>query len=290
MSAAMPRIAILTPDPRDEAHASRWRDVLARNAAPLETAEFEVSGRCWADADDLAGFDLVLPLLVWGYPRAHRQWIERVSSWEAAGVCLQNPASVLRWNADKRYLGRLAEREAPVVPTIYADRLTLAGLEEATARFGSDRLVAKPQISSTAWQTIRWSPGSSLDDGPTGAAMIQPYMPAIESDGEISMIYFGGRFSHAIRKRPQPGEFRVQPEYSGIITRHAPAEDELDAAARILAAVEEPLLYARVDLVRGLDGAPALIELELIEPDLYLGFDPAEGGMFVEAVRELVRA
>ena len=290
MSAAVPRIAILTPDPRDEAHASRWRDVLARNAAPLEAAGFEVTGRCWAEADDLAGFDLVLPLLVWGYPRAHRQWIERVEGWQAEGVHLQNPASVLRWNVDKHYLGRLAERGAPVVPTLYADRVTLAVMEEAAERFGSDRLVAKPQISSTAWQTIRWSPGSALDEGPTGAAMIQPYMPAIETHGEISMIYFGSRFSHAIRKRPQPGEFRVQPEYSGIITRHEPEPDELEAATRILAAVEEPLLYARVDLVRGLDGAPALIELELIEPDLYLGYDPGEGAMFVQAVRELVRA
>ena len=290
MSAAVPRIAILTPDPNDEAHASRWRDVLARNAAPLEAAGLEVEGRCWAEADDLASFDLVLPLLVWGYPRAHRQWVERTELWEGGGVRLHNPASVLRWNADKRYLGRLAERGAPVVPTIYADRVTLAAMEEAAASFGSDRLVAKPQISSTAWQTIRWSPGSSLNEGPTGAAMIQPYMPAIETSGEVSMIYFGGRFSHAIRKRPQPGEFRVQPEYSGIITRHAPEPDELAAAARILAAVDEPLLYARVDLVRGLDGAPALIELELIEPDLYFGYDPREGAAFVQAVRELVAA
>ena len=116
--------------------------------------------------------------------------------------------------------------------------------------------------------------------------MIQPYLPAIEDEGEISLIYLGGRFSHAVSKRPQRGEFRVQPEYRGIISAHSPSPDELEAAEAILAAVEEPLLYARIDLVRGLEGKPLLMELELVEPDLYLGYDPAAPARFAEAVRE----
>jgi hypothetical protein len=281
-------ICILTPDPANEGYRTRWRDVLERNAEPLHAAGFEVVGRSWADADDLADFALILPLLVWGYPRAHDTWVEAVTRWEGQGVRLHNPASVLRWNADKRYLGLLEERGAPVVPTLFADRLTLDTMEEGRARFGSDRLVAKPQVSSTAWQTIRWSPGQPLEGGPEGPAMVQPYLPAIETSGEVSLIYFGGRFSHAISKRPQPGDFRVQPEYDGIIAAYAPAADELAAAERILAAVEEHLLYARVDLVRGLSGAPELIELELIEPDLYLGYDPASGTGFAAAAKELI--
>jgi hypothetical protein len=281
-------ICILTPDPRDEGYETRWRDVLDRNAEPLRAAGLEVVGRSWAEAGDLGGFDLVLPLLVWGYPRAHGSWVETVTRWEGQGVRLQNPASVLRWNADKRYLGRLEERGAPVVPTLYADRLTLDTMEQARARFGSNRLVAKPQVSSTAWQTIRWQPGKSLDGGPEGPAMVQPYLPAIEESGEVSLIFFGGRFSHAISKRPQPGDFRVQPEYDGIIAAYQPASDEVAAAERIISAVEEDLLYARVDLVRGLTGAPELIELELIEPDLYLGYDPNRGAAFAVAAKELI--
>ncbi len=281
-------ICILTPDPQDEGYRTRWRDVLERNADPLRAAGFDVVGRNWADPGDLSGFALVLPLLVWGYPRAHRQWVEAVARWQEEGVRLQNPASVLIWNADKRYVGRLEEKGAPVVPTLYAERLTLDAMEEARARFGTDRLVAKPQVSSTAWQTIRWEPGKSLEGGPEGPAMIQPYLPAIEQSGEVSLIFFGGRFSHAISKRPQPGDFRVQPEYDGIIAAYAPAPDELQAATRILAAVEEDLLYARVDLVRGLSGAPELIELELIEPDLYLGYDEDGGAAFAAAAGELI--
>ena len=278
-------ICILTPDPADEGYQTRWRDVLERNAAPLRAAGLQVVGRSWAEADDLADFALVLPLLVWGYPRAHDRWVEAVTRWEGQSVPLQNPASVLRWNADKRYVGRLGERGAPVVPTLYADRLTLDTMEQARARFATDALVAKPQVSSTAWQTIRWRPGKSLDGGPEGPAMIQPYLPAIEQTGEVSLLYFGGRFSHAISKRPQPGDFRVQPEFQGIIAAHDPAPDELEAATRILAAVDEPLLYARIDLVRGPAGTAQLIELEAIEPDLYLGFAPDKGATFAAAVR-----
>jgi glutathione synthase/RimK-type ligase-like ATP-grasp enzyme len=118
--------------------------------------------------------------------------------------------------------------------------------------------------------------------------MVQPYLPAIEETGEVSLLYFNGRFSHAINKRPQPGDFRVQPEFDGIITAYQPAPEELAAAERILGAVDEDLLYARIDLVRGLSGAPELIELELIEPDLYLGYDPGQGSAFAAAARELI--
>ena len=283
------RVAILTPDPASEGYRTRWRDVLERNAEPLRAAGLAVEGKAWTEADDLDAFDLVLPLLVWGYPFAPEQWAQAVERWEREGVRLRNPASVLRWNSDKAYLGRLAEGGAPVVPTLFAERLSEAVMERARERFATDRLVAKPRISSTAWQTIRWSPGVSLEGGPTGPAMIQPYLPAIEESGEVSLIFFAGRFSHAISKHPQPGDFRVQPEFDGIIARYDPAPDELAAARRVLEAVEEELLYARVDLVRGLSGAPELIELELIEPDLYLGYEAAAGARFAEAAKELIR-
>ncbi len=284
----MGRIAILTPDPGDEGFRTRWAQVLERNAEPLRGAGIEVAAVSWTGEADWSAFDLVLPLLVWGYPRAHHRWVDRVTELEGRGVRLQNPPSVLRWNADKVYLGALAERGAPVVPTLYFDALTEEHMHQAAERFGTERLVAKPQVSSTAWQTIRWSPGSSLDGGPEGAAMVQPYLPEIERSGETSFIYFGGRFSHAIRKVPQPGDFRVQPEYDGIITRYDPAPDEHEAAERILDAVDEDLLYARVDLVRTDDGGPALIELELIEPDLYLDYDPRRGELLAQAVTELI--
>ena len=284
----MPKICILTPTPDDEAYQSRWRDVLAVEVTALRQAGAEVEGHAWTEADDLSGFDLVMPLLVWGYHRQSEDWLERVARWSGEGVRLANPASVLGWNGDKTYLGRLSERGAPVVPTVYVDKVDEAALANAAASFGTARVVAKPIASSTAWRTIRW-PGGRIEDGPAGAAMIQPYLPSIETAGEVSLLFFGGRFSHAIRKVPQPGEFRVQPEFDGIIGRYDPAADERDATHAILAAVEEELVYARIDLVRGLGGRPELIELELIEPDLYLGYDSGAGARFAEAVLSAAR-
>ena len=283
------RVAILSPDPADEGFSTRWREVVAQNAAPLERAGMRVETRSWVSAADLAGFDLVMPLLAWGYHRAGAQWRAAVDRWEADGVNLWNPPEVQRWNVDKAYLGRLAERGAPVVPTRYVEWLSEVELHAAADAFGTDRLIAKPQVSASAWQTIRWSPGAPLDGGPTGPAMVQPFLPAIAETGELSLLYFGGAFSHAISKRPQPGDFRVQPEYEGIIAAYDPAPDERAAAEAILAEVDEPLLYARVDLVRGLEGAPVLMELELVEPDLYLEFDAGGGATFAEAVANAAR-
>lgn len=285
----MTDIAVLTPDPGDELYLSRWREVLERLASPLRKAGARVTGRCWTDAGDLASFDLVLPLLTWGYHRAGPRWASQVEAWDAAGIPLRNPASVLRWNADKRYLGKLAERGAPVVPTLFVDRLTKDALAEAAGRFGNDRLVAKPQVSAGAWQTIRWSPGTAIDSGPTGPAMIQPYLPSIEEAGEVSLIMMDGALSHAIRKRPKSGDFRVQPEYGALITAHEPTADERAAADAVLAAIDEPLLYARIDLIRSLDGRPLLMEIELVEPDLYLAFDPSAGDTFAAAVMAAAR-
>jgi len=278
------RVAILTPDPADEAFQSRWREVVERNAEPLRAAGMTVEGRCWTEAEDLAGFDLVMPLLAWGYVRAYPLWLDKVAEWQADGVKVQNPPSVLAWNADKSYLQRLAERGAPAVPALFVDRVTEQVMAEAAAAFGADRLVAKPRVSHSAWRTIRWSPGDGIEDGPEGAAIIQPYLPGIETKGETSLIYFGGGYSHSVGKLPQPGDYRVQPEYDGIISAVEPAPDMLEAAERILAAVDEDLLYARIDLAPGLDGRPALIELELIEPDLYIGYDPRRGSKFAAAV------
>lgn len=279
----MARIAILTPDPGDEAYGGRWPEVLEREAAPLRRAGNEVRGVAWTSAAELDSFDLVLPLLAWGYHRLQERWLEATRTWESRRVPLWNQPSVLRWNGDKSYLGRLAERGAPVVPTRYVERVDDSVLAGAAAELGTATVVAKPLASSTAFRTIRW-PRDAAAEGPEGAAMVQPYLQSIESVGELSLIYFDGRFSHAVRKVPQAGDFRVQPEYDGIITAHVPSAAERAAAEAVLAAVGEPLLYARIDLVFGRGGTPELMEIEAIEPDLYLGFDPGRGASFARAV------
>lgn len=277
-------VLILTPDPADPSAAGRWPEAFERMAAPLRAAGATVEGRPWTAPGDLTGFARVLPLMAWGYYRQPDLWRRTVDGWAAAGVPVANPPAVLRWNADKAYLARLAEAGAPVVPTLAVERLDGDALDAARARFGTDTLVVKPTVSAGAFQTLRLRPGDPLDGTPAGAALIQPYLSAVEAEGELSLVFLGGRFSHALAKVAAPGDFRVQPEWGGRLRPVVPDAAALDAAAAVLATVAEPLLYARIDLVRDGEGRPRLMEAELIEPDLYLGLDPEAPARFARAV------
>lgn len=287
------RIAILAPAADGAYGGTRWPEVMARMIEPLDAAGMAATAVDWTTDDDLTGFDLVLALLAWGYHRdgpAPGYWHHQLARWEEAGVRLQNPPGVLGWNADKSYLGVFADKGAPVVPTIFVEQVTEAAMHAAAEEFGTDKLIAKPRVSASAFRTIRWSSGASLDGAPTDAAMIQPFLPDVLTGGEPSLLYLDGSFSHAVSKVPQAGDFRVQPEYGGIIAPYQPWPDELAAADAALAAAETPLLYARVDLVRDLKGRPVLMELEAIEPDLFLEYDPAAQTRFVDTVRAAARA
>lgn len=285
----MSRIAILTPAPDDPSYADRWGVVFDRLAPSLEAEGFKPVPLPWTDhARDAAGlmdFDLVLPLIVWGYHRDHRRWLDACEAWRAAGAPLANPAEVLMWNSDKRYLGRLAEAGAPVVPTLYYERLQPEDLEAAFAALDADALVIKPAVSGGGYRTTRLKPGERLQTPPDGVAMIQPYLSGLETEGELSLLFFGGRFSHAVRKIPARGDFRSQPDFGAAVSAVVPSDAAMAAAERVLSIIGGDLLYARIDLVPGPDGSPVLIEAELIEPDFYLGFDPSGGAGFARAMR-----
>jgi hypothetical protein len=204
---------------------------------------------------------------------------------------LANPADVLARNSDKRYLERLGELGVAIPPTLWTNGATAEQLDAAFATTGAQRLIVKPTVSGGAWKTQRVERGQTLHAEPQGAAMIQPYLSTIETEGETSMLFFGGRLSHVINKRPVPGEFRIQVQYGGVYTPldAAPA-GALELAEQVLAAIGVPLLYARIDAVPDVDGRWLLMEAELIEPDFYLGADPRRGAGFAEAVRALLVA
>jgi len=280
------RLCILTPDPNDDAAGGRWTEVFARMAAPLQAAGAGVEPRPWTDTGDLTGFDLVLALMVWGNYRAVERWLEAVGAWEAQGLPLHNPASVLRWNVDKIYLQRLAERGAPIAPTAWLDAGDPELAQAARQAHGWDEAVVKPRRSGGSYRTERLRPGQpAAFERFAGPAMLQPFLPSVTTTGETSLIYFNGVFSHAVRKVAQGGDFRVQPDWGGRVTAAKPDADEHAAAEAALAAIEEgPLLYARIDLVRDRNDSPVVMELELLEPDLYLGQEPGAQDRFVRAV------
>ncbi|HYD26379.1 transporter [Brevundimonas sp.] len=286
----MTRIAVLTPDPADPSYDGQWQGVLQRLAAALAPAGLAVEASAWTDhvgdASGLADYPLVLPLIVWGYHRDHGRWVQACETWAEAGVRMLNPPSVIGWNSDKSYLGRLADEGVAIPPTIWAEGVTQADADAAFDRFGTDTLIVKPRVSGGAWKTLRLSRGERLADAPEGPAMIQPYLPSIETEGETSLLFFGGELSHVVNKRPVAGEFRIQVQFGG---RYAalpePPAGALALAEQTLAAIGEDLLYARIDMARGPDGGWLLMEAELIEPDFYLGSAPEGGKRFAEAVK-----
>ncbi len=292
----MTRVAILTPDPADASYGELWPKVLARLQRALDGVGITTTPTPWTEHIDnaagLQGYARVLPLLTWGYHQDHARWLRACLTWEQACLPLANPAQVLAWNSDKRYLGELAERGIAIPATTWTDHLTREQLDAMFDATGADELILKPSVSGGAWKTLRLRHGDAIDVVPDGTTMLlQPYLPSIETRGETSLLFFGGHLSHVVNKRPVPGEFRVQEEFGGQYrVLGKPPVDALALAERVLAAIDTPLLYARIDVVPDHEGRWLLMEAELIEPDFYLGKDPRQGAGFAQALREAIDA
>lgn len=277
----MTRIAILVPDPD---YPEKWGWAFDRQAEVLRSHGGTVETRPWTNPGDLSAFDVVTPLVAWGYNRQPKRWLATLDALEAAAIPLRNPAALLRWNSDKRYLEELGAKGIATVPTRMVGTLDDAALAEVRADFG-DQLVVKPPVSAGADGTYRLAPADPIPSDVAGRAMmVQPFLPSVMAEGEYSLLLFGGAVSHAIVKRPKAGDYRVQPHFGGREQKCEPPPGAVDLAHAALAEASVPPSYARVDLVRGLDGQLAVIELELIEPALWLEHAPDGGASFAAAM------
>jgi hypothetical protein len=185
---------------------------------------------------------------------------------------LFNPSALVRWNIRKTYLRDLEAKGARLIPTIWLDEAGEAAAQTAFDTLGADDLVFKRQIGAGAKDQHRVRRGEPIPAMPH-PMMAQPFLPMIQTEGELSFIFIDGEVSHALIKRAQPGDYRIQSTYGGREEKITPSTDDLAAARAIIAALDEPPLYGRVDMLRGADGKLLLMELEVIEPYLY----PVEG-------------
>lgn len=276
-------VALLTPD---EGQPGRWPELFDRYRSALAAEGLELRRKAWTTDEDLSGFDLVLPLLAWTYFADAETWQRRLDQWESSGARLCNPVSTLRWNTRKTYLQELDAKGLRIVPTAFVDTVTPQAIDAAFRDFGSDEIVLKPQVSGGGHQTIRTARHQPFSGGPAGPAMIQPFLSSVSTQGEASLFFFQEAYSHCVRKVARAGEFRVQPEHGGAIFAAKPMPDELALAEQAVGAAPGPLLYARVDLVRDSEGRTSIIELELIEPDLYLQYSPKGERIFARLVHQ----
>jgi glutathione synthase/RimK-type ligase-like ATP-grasp enzyme len=277
------RAAFLVPDPD---YPVEWRWAYDAEAGALVEAGVAVEPVPWTDSRALAEFDLILPLVAWGYHKRYAEWRAFLDRLESEQLPVANPVPLLRWNSDKAYLAELGEAGIPTVPTLTVASLDEHALEAARARFGCSDLVVKPPVSASAYGTFRLQAGDDFPETVRGwPMMVQPWVAGILDQGEYSLILFDGEFSHALSKVPKRGEFRVQPEYGGIIQRCNPPSGSEALASAALAAAPAPSSYARVDIVVGSDGGLLIMELELIEPALFLDHARESPAKFVRAIR-----
>jgi glutathione synthase/RimK-type ligase-like ATP-grasp enzyme len=247
----------------------------------------------WDDPSvDWAAYDLAVVRSAWDYVDRRDDFL----AWARSVPRLANSAAVLEWNTDKHYLRDLSAAGVPVVPTEWFEPgddlgLPASGVHVIKPSIGAGaRDVGRFDISDPSEQELARKHGERLlDRGAT--VMVQPYLDAVDNQGETALLHLGGRLSHAIRKSALLSG--PDTEVSGLfreerITAREPSTTEAETAAAVLAAVPPELsaglLYARVDLVPDADGRPALLELELSEPSLFLTYDPRAAARFAAAI------
>ncbi|MBT8485872.1 MAG: hypothetical protein HKO59_17100, partial [Phycisphaerales bacterium] len=238
----------------------------------------------WSDpAVDWTRYDVCLIRTTWDYQDRREEflvWAERVS----VETMLLNPLPIVRWNSHKSYLRDLSVRGVATAPTEWLLAGTRADVAGLMAARGWERGFLKPAVGATARETMRFeAEGETVAAAqthvdrllPNEDLLLQPYLDQVESAGERSAIFIDGVLSHCVRKIPVPGDYRVQDDFGASDEPVRLTAHERDLAERAVTAVPEPLLYARVDMLRGLDGTPCVTELELIEPSLFFRHDPA---------------
>jgi glutathione synthase/RimK-type ligase-like ATP-grasp enzyme len=267
------------------ATSSRWPHLAPEESSLIPTLisqGIDARPAVWSDPSiDWSHFDRVVVRSCWDYHLRldeFLRWVETVPT-------LRNPARVVRWNSHKSYLLELERKGVQIPGTV----LVRKGAGEARAPMKQGRVIVKPAVSASAYETHLFDSYADASDDIQRLAgdhdvVIQEFIPEVIEDGEWSLVYFDRRFSHAVKKAPKSGDFRVQQELGGSALASVASESLLRTAQQALDAVEEDLLYARVDLVDTSRRGPLLMELELIEPTLFLATDPKATSRFAKAI------
>lgn len=245
----------------------------------------------WSDESvDWSRFRCAVFRTTWDYFERFPQftaWLDHVE--RRTRVC--NPVSTVRWNMDKHYLADLDTRGVPVVPSRFLERGSTTALLDVLTEAGWDEAVIKPCVSGAARHTYRVNRRRAAEHQPLltsllaeEAMIVQPFQADIARTGEDTLMVFGGRYSHAVRKVAKAGDFRVQDDFGGKVYDHTPTVEQIELAERAVAVCESMPVYGRVDMVRNNDGRLAIMEMELIEPELWLRFHPPAADTFADAV------
>ncbi len=245
----------------------------------------------WCDPEvDWSRYPLAVFRTTWDYFERFgefRDWLDSVE----LRTALCNDAATVRWNLDKHYLADLEAGGVTIVPSRFLEPGHRESLADVLTEQGWPDAVVKPCVSGAAWHTYRvgLANAAEVDQAIAGlrltqAFLVQPFQHAIQSTGEITLVVLDGHVTHAVLKRPRAGDFRVQDDHGGTVEPHPPSAEEIAFAERAIAACPAPPAYGRVDLVRDNAGRLAVMEIELIEPELWLRFHPPAATTLARAI------
>lgn len=258
-------------------------------ADALRAAGAVVAIEHWDDPEvDWGGADAVLVRSVWDYPARRDQFVAWAAAVGAATTLFPDP-DIVRWNTHKGYLLELEERGAPVVPTAWLGAGDDVELAEVAADRGWDAVVVKPAVGSGS-RGLVVAPDPSAAQAAFAAlvadhdVLVQPMLARVATTGELSVVVIDGRCSHAVRKVPAAEDLRVQIEFGGTYEQVEPDEATVRLAEWVVAATAVEPLFARVDLLPADDGTWQLVELELVEPALYVDWGPGSADRLAAAL------
>lgn len=263
----------------------------------LENLGWSVTEVPWTAADtDWNRFAAVIIRSSWDYQQHLDDFLDALERIEHSGTRLLNSLECVRWNIEKTYLRIVEKAGVPIVPTKWFRGLQLSDLETAFDDFVTDELITKPVVGANADNVFRHqrhrlneSIGNAQRAYETGIVMVQPFLQSVVSEGEYSLIYFGGQLSHALLKAPAANDFRVQEEHGGSVRPVEAGPDLKRIGKTAMESVPFDTLYARVDLVKLNSGDYAVIEIELIEPSLYFSCDNDSPARFAKTLDEWLR-
>lgn len=256
--------------------------------APLATRGWKVTPVSWQQTNpDWNSYEVVVIRSPWDYQDDPQRFIQVLADIDSSSARLENPLDLVKWNIDKGYLRDLQNKEIGIVPSIFSNLFTPSLCRTFFDKLGSDEIVIKPTISANADDTFRLTSDSPLIEKletvfDNRDFLVQPFMKQIVEEGEYSLFYFGGEYSHAILKTPRQDDFRVQEEHGGTLKLIEPEKQLLKLGQKTFSSLSPSPLYGRVDFVRA-DDTFLLMELELIEPSLYFNMDPNSPDRFAEA-------
>jgi glutathione synthase/RimK-type ligase-like ATP-grasp enzyme len=261
----------------------------------LKKKGLEITREVWNDPlVNWGEYDLAVLKSPWDYFDRISEFYTWLNKIEDLDLKLLNPSKVVKWNSDKHYLSEIAAAGLLVTPTIYFEKGEKPDLSECFVTLGTESIIVKPCISGGSKNTIRVKPENVEDLTPRihgylteEAYMVQPFLPEIQSGGEWSFLFFDGNFSHSLLKKAKPGDFRVQHYLGGSIHAGPAPAHLLQAAQKYADRFAKDCLYARVDGVE-VNGEFMLMELELIEPFLFLFTNPDSYENYYQALSTII--